>query len=95
MTARCRPGIRVITDPGTHFSGLAQSAQGGYELSAAGWMKRLTWARALVPEYTGSVLEFVSLGHISATASVAATARSLARAMAITGRPIRRRGRRC
>jgi len=42
-----------------------------------------------VPEYTGSVLEFVSLGHISAAASVAATARALARAMAITGRPVR------
>src|SRR5262252_4384511 len=45
----------------------------------------------LVPEYTGSALEFVSLGHIRATASVAATARSLARAMAkrglVTGRP--------
>jgi osmoprotectant transport system substrate-binding protein len=45
----------------------------------------------LVPEYTGSALEFVSLGRVSATASVAATAGALARAMAgrglITGRP--------
>jgi osmoprotectant transport system substrate-binding protein len=45
----------------------------------------------VVPEYTGSALEFVSLGHAHATASVTATARSLARSMAarglITGRP--------
>jgi osmoprotectant transport system substrate-binding protein len=45
----------------------------------------------LVPEYTGSALEFVSLGRIHATASVAATARALARSMAgrglVTGRP--------
>ena len=45
----------------------------------------------LVPEYTGSALEFVSLGRISATASVVATAGALARAMAgrglITGLP--------
>jgi osmoprotectant transport system substrate-binding protein len=45
----------------------------------------------VVPEYTGSALEFVSLGRVRATASVAATAGALARAMAgrglITGRP--------
>lgn len=45
----------------------------------------------LVPEYTGSALEFVSLGRVRATASVAATAAALARSMAglgiITGRP--------
>ena len=38
----------------------------------------------LVPEYTGSALEFVSLGRVPATASVAATAGALARA--VTGR---------
>ena len=38
----------------------------------------------LVPEYTGSALEFVSLGRVPATASVAATAAALARA--VTGR---------
>jgi osmoprotectant transport system substrate-binding protein len=45
----------------------------------------------LVPEYTGSALEFVSLGRVHATASVAATATALARSMAwrglVTGRP--------
>jgi len=45
----------------------------------------------LVPEYTGSALEFASLGRIHATASVATTARALARSMAarglVTGRP--------
>jgi osmoprotectant transport system substrate-binding protein len=45
----------------------------------------------LVPEYTGSALEFVSLGRVSATAGVAATAGTLAKALAgrglITGRP--------
>ncbi len=45
----------------------------------------------LVPEYTGSALEFVSLGRAHATASVAATAQNLARWMAargvITGQP--------
>jgi osmoprotectant transport system substrate-binding protein len=45
----------------------------------------------LVPEYTGSALEFASLGRIHATASIAATARALARSMAargiVTGRP--------
>jgi len=45
----------------------------------------------LVPEYTGSALEFVSLGRVHATASVAATARALAISMAargiVTGRP--------
>jgi osmoprotectant transport system substrate-binding protein len=45
----------------------------------------------LVPEYTGSALEFVSLGRVGATTIVAATAGALARAMAgrglITGRP--------
>jgi osmoprotectant transport system substrate-binding protein len=45
----------------------------------------------LVPEYTGSALEFASLGRVHATASVAATARALARSMAgrglVTGRP--------
>ena len=45
----------------------------------------------LVSEYTGSALEFASLGRIHATASVAATARALARSMAergiVTGRP--------
>src|SRR6516164_4321719 len=45
----------------------------------------------LVPEYTGSALEFVSLGRVDATANVAATASALARAVAgrglVTGRP--------
>ena len=45
----------------------------------------------LVPEYTGSALEFVSLGRVAATASVAATAAALARAATgrglILGRP--------
>jgi osmoprotectant transport system substrate-binding protein len=45
----------------------------------------------LVPEYSGSALEFASLGRIHATANAAATARALARSMAqrgiITGRP--------
>jgi len=44
-----------------------------------------------VPEYTGSALEFVSLGQIHATASVATTATALARSMAgrglVTGIP--------
>jgi osmoprotectant transport system substrate-binding protein len=35
----------------------------------------------LVPEYTGSALEFVSLGRVHATASVATTARNLERWM--------------
>jgi osmoprotectant transport system substrate-binding protein len=39
----------------------------------------------LVPEYTGSALEFVSLGGVPATASVAATAGALARAVAGRG----------
>ncbi len=45
----------------------------------------------LVPEYTGSALDFVSLGRVRATASAAATARALAMAIAgrglIVGRP--------
>jgi osmoprotectant transport system substrate-binding protein len=45
----------------------------------------------LVPEYTGSALEFVSLGRVQATASVTGTAEALAEAMAgrglILGRP--------
>ena len=45
----------------------------------------------LVPEYTGSALDFVSLGRVHATASVTATAGALARSMAsrglVTGRP--------
>ena len=45
----------------------------------------------LVPEYTGSALEFVSLGRVPAAASVAATASALARSMTarglVTGRP--------
>src|SRR5262249_38731033 len=45
----------------------------------------------LVPEYTGSALEFVSLGRVHATASVATTARDLQRWMGargiIVGRP--------
>jgi len=45
----------------------------------------------LVPEYTGSALEFVSLGRVPATANVAATTSALARSMAarglVTGRP--------
>ena len=45
----------------------------------------------LVPEYTGSALEFVSLGRVHATANVAATASALATAVAgrglVTGRP--------
>jgi osmoprotectant transport system substrate-binding protein len=39
----------------------------------------------LVPEYTGSALEFVSLGRAHATASVAATAATLAKWMATRG----------
>jgi osmoprotectant transport system substrate-binding protein len=39
----------------------------------------------LVPEYTGSALEFVSLGRSHATADVAATAAALASAMAARG----------
>jgi osmoprotectant transport system substrate-binding protein len=39
----------------------------------------------LVPEYTGSALEFASLGRIHATASVATTARALTRSMAARG----------
>jgi osmoprotectant transport system substrate-binding protein len=39
----------------------------------------------LVPEYTGSALEFVSLGRAHATTSVAATAATLARWMAARG----------
>jgi len=39
----------------------------------------------LVPEYTGSALEFVSLGQAHATASAAATAAALARWMAARG----------
>src|SRR5215469_7047383 len=45
----------------------------------------------LVPEYTGSALEFASLGRVHATASVATTAKALARSMAarglVAGRP--------
>jgi osmoprotectant transport system substrate-binding protein len=45
----------------------------------------------LVPEYTGSALEFVSLGQVHATASAGTTAIALARSMAdrglVTGRP--------
>src|SRR5690349_1456380 len=45
----------------------------------------------LVPEYTGSALDFTSLGRVHATASVTATAGALARSMAsrglVTGRP--------
>ena len=45
----------------------------------------------LVPEYTGSALEFVSLGRVQATANIAATAEALARAMTgrglVLGRP--------
>jgi osmoprotectant transport system substrate-binding protein len=45
----------------------------------------------LVPEYTGSALEFVSLGRIHATASSGTTASALASSMAerglVTGRP--------
>jgi osmoprotectant transport system substrate-binding protein len=45
----------------------------------------------LVPEYTGSALEFVSLGQVHATASAGSTATALARSMAgralVTGRP--------
>jgi osmoprotectant transport system substrate-binding protein len=45
----------------------------------------------LVPEYTGSALEFASLGRVHATASVATTASALAKTMAarglVTGRP--------
>jgi osmoprotectant transport system substrate-binding protein len=45
----------------------------------------------LVPEYTGSALDFVSLGRVHATASVTATAGALTRSMAsrglVTGRP--------
>jgi len=45
----------------------------------------------LVPEYTGSALEFASLGRVHATANVATTASALAKSMAarglVTGRP--------
>ena len=45
----------------------------------------------LVPEYTGSALDFASLGRVHATASVTTTAKALARSMAarglVTGRP--------
>ena len=45
----------------------------------------------LVPEYTGSALDFASLGRVRATSSVAATASALAKSMAarglVTGRP--------
>lgn len=45
----------------------------------------------LVPEYTGSALEFASLGRVHATASVATTASALAESTAsrglVTGRP--------
>jgi len=45
----------------------------------------------LVPEYTGSALDFASLGRVHATADVAATTSALARSMAsrglVTGRP--------
>ena len=45
----------------------------------------------LVPEYTGSALEFVSLGRVTATASVTATGQALARALTgrglVLGRP--------
>jgi osmoprotectant transport system substrate-binding protein len=45
----------------------------------------------LVPEYTGSALEFASLGRVHASASVATTASALAKSMAsrglVTGRP--------
>ena len=45
----------------------------------------------VVPEYTGSALQFVSLGRVTATASVTTTASALARSMAgralVTGRP--------
>jgi osmoprotectant transport system substrate-binding protein len=45
----------------------------------------------LVPEYSGSALEFASLGRVHASASVAATAGALAREMAkrglVSGRP--------
>lgn len=39
----------------------------------------------LIPEYTGSALEFVSLGRVHATADVTATAAALANAMAARG----------
>ena len=45
----------------------------------------------LVPEYTGSALDFASLGRVHATADVATTASALARSFAarglVTGRP--------
>src|SRR5215470_8100494 len=45
----------------------------------------------LVPEYTGSALEFASLGRVHATANVKTTASALAKSMAarglVTGRP--------
>jgi osmoprotectant transport system substrate-binding protein len=45
----------------------------------------------LVPEYTGSALDFASLGQVRATASVTATASALARSMTgrglVTGHP--------
>jgi osmoprotectant transport system substrate-binding protein len=45
----------------------------------------------LVPEYTGSALDFASLGQVHATADVATTASALARSMAahglVAGRP--------
>src|SRR5215831_16669342 len=39
----------------------------------------------LVPEYTGSALDFASLGRIHATANVSTTAKALARSMASRG----------
>ena len=39
----------------------------------------------LVPEYTGSALEFVSLGRVPATANVVATAAALATTFAVAG----------
>ena len=46
----------------------------------------------LVPEYTGSALEFVSLGRVHATADVAITARTLERWMAERGVIVARPG---
>ena len=69
LSARGYP-VRVLPDLGTR------------ELVEPALMTGLV---QLVPEYTGSALEFVSLGRAHATASVAATAAALARWMAARG----------
>jgi len=69
LSARGYP-VRVLPDLGTR------------ELVEPALMTGLV---QLVPEYTGSALEFVSLGRAHATADVAATAAALAEWMAARG----------